>query len=267
MRPALLFCHSAFGKDLTAIRRYRTARAYDGVEWAWDGWRLMLPRERRRRHLDALRDIAPLSSAHAPYADMEIGHPDAAHARAATQILTGYIEAAADLGAHHLNLHAGSYAPAPEEFSRDNCLRSLSVLMERAARLGTAVTLENLRQGPTSDPETFTGILRATGIPVTFDLGHAHGSAWVQAGHGSVADVLRAIPTRVLAAHIYFSELRDAHVVPSAVADIAEALDGLRAAGCDFWVLELHAPEPLEQTRKVVDEYLARHSGRAPGAP
>jgi sugar phosphate isomerase/epimerase len=188
---------------------------------------------------------------------MEIGHPDADHARAAVKILTGYVEAAAELGAHHLNLHAGSYAPAADEFSRDNLLRSLSVLMEQAARHGTRVTLENLRQGPTSDPETFADILRATGIPVTFDLGHAHGSAWVTGGRGSVTEFLRAIPTPILAAHIYFSEVRDSHVVPSTVADIADALDGLRTAGCDFWVLELHAREPLHQTRTVVDEYLA----------
>jgi sugar phosphate isomerase/epimerase len=256
MRPVLLFCHTAFGKDLAAIRQYREAHGYEGVEWAWDGWRLMLPRERRTRHLAALRDAAPLSSAHAPYADMEIGHPDAEHARAAVKLLTGYVEAAAELGAHHLNLHAGSFAPAPGEFSRDNLLRSLEALMEQAARLGTTVTLENLRHGPTSDPETFGRILRAAGIPVTFDLGHAHGSAWVQSGRGSVADFLRAIPTPVLAAHIYFSEVDDSHVVPSGVKDIAEALDGLRAAGCSFWVLELHAREPLERTRKVVDEYL-----------
>jgi sugar phosphate isomerase/epimerase len=261
MRPVLLFCQSAFGKDLAAIRQHRAAHGYDGVEWAWDGWRLMLPRERRARHLAALRDAAPVSSAHAPYTDMEIGHADADHARAAVKILTGYLEAAAELGAHHLNLHGGSFAPPPEEFSRDNLLRSLAALMERAARLGTAVTLENLRRGPTSDPETFAGILRAAGVPVTFDLGHAHGSAWVRSGQGSVADFVRAIPTPVLAAHVYFSEVEDRHLVPSGVKDIADGLDALRAVGCDFWVLELHAQEPLEQTRKVVDDFLASRAG------
>jgi sugar phosphate isomerase/epimerase len=257
MKPSLLFCSTAFGKNLIAIRNYRQAHGYDGVEWAWDGWRLMLPRERRMRHLSALRDVASVSSAHAPYADIELGHPDPHHARAAVTILTDYLEAATDLGAHHLNLHAGSFAPAPEEFSRDNLLGGLATLMERAARLGTAVTLENLRHGPTGDPESFAAILRASGIPATFDLGHAHGSAWVRSGQGSVADFVRAIPTPILAAHVYFSEVDDRHLVPSGINDIAGALDALRIAGCSFWVLELHAPEPLEQTRKVVEDYLA----------
>ena len=41
--------------------------------------------------------------------------------------------------------------------------------------------------------------------------------------------------------------------------DIGPALDGLVAKGCDFWVLELHTQETLEQTRRIVDEYLAVH--------
>ena len=46
MRPQLLVCHTAFGKDLRRIREYITTHAYDGVEWAWDGWRLMVPRKK-----------------------------------------------------------------------------------------------------------------------------------------------------------------------------------------------------------------------------
>jgi len=50
MRPQLLFCHTAFGKDLRRIREYITTHAYDGVEWAWDGWRLMVPRKKGKRY-------------------------------------------------------------------------------------------------------------------------------------------------------------------------------------------------------------------------
>jgi hypothetical protein len=117
--------------------------------------------------------------------------------------------------------------------------------------------VENLTRGVTSDPEMFAQLLKATGAPVTFDLGHANGSAWVQAGRGSVVDFLNSVPTPVLAAHVYFVERNDAHFVPETLSDIAPALDGLAAKGCDFWVLELHTQETLERTRKVVDEYLA----------
>jgi sugar phosphate isomerase/epimerase len=259
MRPQLLFCHTAFGKDLQRIREYIAAHAYDGVEWAWDGWRLMVPRERRRRRLDDLRQASRVSSAHAPYTDMEIGHRDPDHAAAAVRILQEYIEAAQELGAHHLNMHVGSYGLPLGEVSWEGLVRNVAHLLEYAARRGVSLTVENLTSGLTSDPETLARLLTATGAPVTFDLGHAHGSAWVQDGRGSVVDFLNSVPTPILATHIYFTERNDAHFVPEKLGDIGPALDGLVARGCDFWVLELHTQKTLEQTRKIVDEYLATH--------
>jgi len=265
MRPRLLCCHAPFGRNPDVVKAYLARHDYDGVEWGLEGWRLMMARARRQRHLAQLRGVAPLCSLHAPYSDLEIGHRDGGHAAAAVQILKGYVEAAADLGAHHVNLHVGSFAPDPEELCRETLVRNLGELLEYAARRGTALTVENLRHGPTSDPEVFAALLRATGAPVTFDLGHAHGSAWVQEGRGSVSDFLRAIPTRILAGHLYYTERDDSHFAPETVEDLASALDGLREAGCDFWVLELHTCETLEQTRRLVDGYLAARGipGRA----
>ena len=259
MPPKLLLCHLAVGKDPASLREYVTAHRYDGVEWGLDGFRVPVARGRRQRILDGFRSVGPCSL-HAPYTDLEIGHRDAEYAGAALRILKEYVDVTAEVGAHHLNLHVGSHALEPEERSWENLVRNLSALMDHAARRGTVVTVENLRQGLASDPETFVALLRATGAPVTFDLGHAHGSAWVQSGRGSVVDFLKSIPTPILAGHLYFTERDDSHVPPAAVADVAAALDGLRAAGCDWWVLELHTRDTLEQTRRVVDEYLAGSS-------
>jgi sugar phosphate isomerase/epimerase len=257
MRPTLLCSHAPFGKDPDAVRAYLARHDYDGVEWGLEGWRLMVARARRQGHLERLRAAAPVCSLHAPYSDLEIGHRDSAHAAAAVQILKGYVDAAADLAAHHVNLHVGSFAPDREELSWEALVRNLGGLLEYAAQRGTALTVENLRHGPTSDPEVFAALLRETGAPATFDLGHAHGSAWVQAGRGSVADFLRAVPTRILAGHLYYTERDDSHFAPGAVEEVAGALDGLREAGCTFWVLELHSRETLEQTRRVLDAYFA----------
>jgi len=261
-RPKLLFCHFPLGKDFEAIRAYLTAHRYDGVEWGLDGWRIMVARNRRRQMIEGLRWAASLCSLHAPYTDLEIGHRDAEYAAAAVRVLRDYVDAAADLGAHHVNLHVGSFAPEAEELSWNSLVRNLATLMNHAARHGTAVTVENLRHGPTSDPETFAALLRETGAPVTFDLGHAHGSAWVQSGRGSVTDFLKSLPTPIVAGHLYFTERNDSHFAPTDVDDIGKALDGLREVGCDFWVLELHTLATLEQTRRVVDEYLAGRTRR-----
>jgi sugar phosphate isomerase/epimerase len=261
MGPTLVFCHSPFQKELSEIHAYCKSRRYDGVEWSLDGWRLMLARERRRQMLDRLRAASPVCSLHAPYTDLELGHRDPEHAAAALRILQDYVDAAADLGAHHVNVHVGTFAPDPAELSRESILRNISALLAHGERRRVPVTVENLRGGPTSDPDSFAAILRATGAPVTFDLGHAAGCAWVQDGRGSVVDFLRSVPTRILAGHVYLMEQDDTHFPPKTTAEIAPALAALTAAGCDFWVLELHSLDSLEQTRRIVDQHL---SGRTP---
>lgn len=257
MTPRLLFSHVALGKQPEAIRSYLTSAGYAGVEWNLEAWRVMVTRDARRALLDRLRGAAPLCSVHAPYADLEIGHRDAELAAASLRVLREYADIAAELGAHHLNVHVGSFGLAPEERSREGLVRNLSSLMEHAARRGTQVTVENLRRGLTSEPETFADLLRATGTPVTFDHGHAHGSAWVQEGHGTVLDVLHSIPTPIVAAHLYLTERDDTHIPPTDPDEMAAALGLLRERGCDFWVLELLGREALEQTRRVVNRYLA----------
>jgi sugar phosphate isomerase/epimerase len=263
MAPTLVFCHSPFRKDLLEVQTYRTTRRYDGVEWSLDGWRLMMARDRRRQTLERLRTASPLCSLHAPYTDLELGHRDAEHAAAALRILQDYVDAGAELGAHHVNVHVGTFGPDPAELCHDTILRNMTALLEHGARKNVPVTVENLRGGPTGNPESFSAILRATGAPVTFDLGHAAGCPWVQEGRGTVVDLLRSIPTPILASHVYLVEKDDTHFAPESAAEMAPALDALTAAGCGFWVLELHAQDRLEQTRRVVDEYLARmiHEG------
>lgn len=262
MPPTLAFCHSPFRKELSEIQAYREARGYAGVEWSLDGWRLMRARARRRQMLDRLRAASPLCSLHAPYTDLELGHRDAEHAAAALRILQDYLDAAAELGAHHMNVHVGTFAPEPGELSHETILRSVTALLEHGARCGVPITIENLRGGPTSDPDSFAAILRATGAPVTFDLGHAAGCSWVQSGTGTVADFLRSVPTPILASHIYLVERDDTHFAPKSAADMAPALNALTAAGCDFWVLELHSQRALEETRSVVDQYLDGLAGQ-----
>jgi sugar phosphate isomerase/epimerase len=259
--PRLLLSNAPFGRDVTAVREYAARARYDGVEWGLDNLRVAVARGRRQRTLEGFRSAAPLASLHAPYTDLELGHHDAEYAAAALRVLREYVDVTAELGAHHLNLHVGSHGLEPAECSWETLCRNLGALLDHAARRGVLVTVENLRLGLTSEPETFARLLRMTGAPVCFDVGHAHGSDWVQQGRGSVVDVLRSVPTPILAAHVYGTETGDTHHPATSVADLAPALDALRAAGCDWWVVELHTRDALEQTRAVVDRYLAIHVG------
>ncbi len=257
MDPQLLLCHVAIGRDAGQVRDYVAAQGYAGVEWGLDSLRVAVARGRRQRTLEGFRQAGGPLSLHAPYTDLEIGHRDAEYAAAAVRVLEEYVEVAAEAGARHLNLHVGSHGLGPDETDWGTLLRNLTRLLDHAARRGVLLTVENLRQGPTSDPETYARLLRTTGAAACFDVGHAEGSDWVRAGRGTTVDVLRAIPTRVAAAHVYHVETGDMHHPPRAVADVAPALDALLAAGCDWWVVELHTRENLEQTRRVLDAYLA----------
>lgn len=259
--PRLLLCNAPFSRDVTAVRDYVARERYDGVEWGLDNLRVAVARGRRQQTLEGFRGAAPVASLHAPYTDLELGHHDPEYAAAALRILREYVDVTAELGAHHLNLHVGSHGLPPDERSWETLVRNLAALLDHAGRRGVLLTVENLRLGLTSEPESFDRLLRATGAPVCFDVGHAHGSDWVQRGHGSVVDVLRSVPTRIAAAHVYYTETGDTHHPATDVAQLAPALDALLAAGCDWWVVELHTRDALEQTRAVLDRYLTVHAG------
>jgi sugar phosphate isomerase/epimerase len=259
--PRLLLCNAPFGRDVANVRDYVAAHEYHGVEWGLDNLRVAVARARRDRTLDGFRKAAALASVHAPYTDLELGHRDAEYASAALRILKEYVDVAAELGAHHLNVHVGSHGLGPEECAWEGLCRNLATLLDHAARRGVLVTVENLRLGLTSEPETFARLLRTTGAPACFDVGHAHGSDWVQRGRGSVVDVLRAVPTRIAAAHVYYTETEDTHHPATEVGQLASTLDALLDAGCDWWVVELHTRDALERTRAVVDQYLALQAG------
>jgi len=265
MPPRLCFCHVPFQKDLETIRRYRAERGYAGVEWNLENWRVVVAQSRRRDLLRRWRAAAPLASVHLPYTDWEIGHRDREFAAASLRLLREYLDLAADLGAHHANVHVAAFGLGPDELCRETLARNLTALLEHGARRGVPVTVENLRRGLTADPGEFAALLRQTGAPATFDHGHARGSAWVKEGHGSAADVLAAIPTPVLATHLYLIEQDDSHFPPRQVAEMAEALDGLIARGCDYWVLELADRAALEATRGVIDRYLETAAAPAGG--
>lgn len=257
MNPTLVFSHPPFGKQLDTIQAYAAAHRYAGVEWNLEVWRFYVARDRRRQLQARFRSAAPCCSVHAPYLDVEIGHRDPDFAAASLRLLRDYVDIAADLGAHHVNIHVAAFGLTPDELCWETLLRNLTTLLEHGARRGVPLTVENLRRGLTSDPERFAALLKATGAPVTFDHGHAHGNAWVREGRGTVEDVLAAIPTPILASHLYLTEADDTHFPPRDVAEMRTALAAIRDRGCDFWVLELFSRPDLEATRRAVDAFLA----------
>jgi len=92
--------------------------------------------------MDRLRRRSFPCSFPAPYTVPEIGHREPEYAAAAIRVLQGYVDAAADTGAHHISRHLGSIAPGPEDLSRETLVRNLVGLLKHPAKRRTVVTVE-----------------------------------------------------------------------------------------------------------------------------
>ena len=255
----LAMSHQPMGRDYARLGAYLREHAYRGVEWAMEVMRLPIARDRIRRMLDQMRAASSQASFHAPYSDVEIAHRDPAICQVSMAALKRYIDALAAVGAHHLNCHVASFGLAPDERSWDHVVRNVGELAAYGTARGLIVTIENLREGLTSEPDLFCRLVEEAGVRVTFDIGHANGSDWVRSGRGTAAEYIRRLGRRILAAHVYDIEANDLHHAPEDLGRIGEALEELCRVGCDWWVLELHSLETLETTRRVVDGFLAQH--------
>jgi sugar phosphate isomerase/epimerase len=132
--PRLLLCNASFRREVAAVRDYVATYGYDGVEWGLDNLRVALARGRRDRMLEGFGGLRRWRPLHAPYTDLELRHSDAEYAGAALRILREYVDVAAELGAHHLNLHVGSHGLSPQESAWDTLCRNLTALLDHAAR-------------------------------------------------------------------------------------------------------------------------------------
>lgn len=261
MDVQLVMSHQPMGRDYSRLGAYRTERDYYGVEWAMEVMRLPIAQAPLQRMLAQMQVSAPRASFHAPYSDVEIAHRDAGICRTSMDALKRYIDAIAPARAHHLNCHVGSFGLGPGELSWDHAVESVKEIAAYGAACGLIVTIENLQEGLSSDPDLFCRLVEETEVRVTFDIGHANGSDWVLSSRGTAAEYIRRLGRHILAAHVYDIETNDLHHAPEDLSRIGEALDELCRVGCNWWVLELHTLETLEATRKVVDTFLASYEG------
>lgn len=257
----LIMSHLPWGRDFHRLGAYRAEHTYYGVEWAMEGMRLPVAHARLERMLAQMRAAAPQASYHAPYSDVEIAHRDPAIGQASMDSLKRYIDAIAPIGAHHLNCHVGSFGLGPDERSWDRMVSNVREIAAYGEARGLIVTIENLQEGLSSEPDLFCRLVTETGIRVTFDIGHANGSDWVCSGRGTAAEFIRRLGGCIVAAHVYEIEADDTHHAPRDLSRIGAALSELSRVGCDWWVLELPRLDLLEATRNVVDRFVAEQEG------
>jgi len=255
MRVEFYLSSSAFRQGPGEVAAYARAHNYGGVEWYLDLLRLPVAPSARAKLFDRMRGDGLGARFHAPAADVELGHRDPAIADTSLRYLLMYIEFVAEMAPTILTVHVGSRAIPMEMLHWERALDHLRRAAEAGRERGVTVCLENLKGGWTSDPNRLLAMAEAAGCAITFDLGHAAASPYIQEG-GTLEAFHAVIRPRITNAHIYKIETPDGQHLPLEDAGChGPTLDALLAGGHHIWVLELSAREDLEQTRRALRAY------------
>jgi sugar phosphate isomerase/epimerase len=121
--------------------------------------------------------------------------------------------------------------------------------------MGINICLENLRRGPSSDPETVVAWAEASGTMLTLDVGHMLGCDQVESGVLAVPEIVEMFAGRLAEVHIYESET-DRHYPPQDMTILGPIIDRLRATQCTWWTIELDDYAEALATRALLLDYL-----------
>jgi sugar phosphate isomerase/epimerase len=204
-------------------------------------------------HLDPLLEMGVPVRYHGFFPRFEFGHADAQAAERATRLHARALEAMHGRGEQVITLHVGLSRQTPLDTGR--VVANLSRLVERGRELGITVCLENLRRGPTSDPETVLAWARASGAMITLDVGHATSCQRVLEGELTALDFVEMFAERLCEAHMYERET-DRHYPPQDMSVLGPIVERLLDTRCAWWTIELNDYAEALSTRRLLLEYL-----------
>ncbi|MBN1584044.1 MAG: sugar phosphate isomerase/epimerase, partial [Anaerolineae bacterium] len=137
-------------------------------------------------HVDPLLQAGVPVRYHGFFPGYEIGDIDTEGARRATNVHLATLEAMRGRGEQVITIHIGLQWNDP--IDDDRAVDNLSRLVDRARDLGITICVENLRQGPASDPKRVRSWADRSGAMMTLDVGHAVSCRRVQSGEMTVPD-------------------------------------------------------------------------------
>jgi sugar phosphate isomerase/epimerase len=203
--------------------------------------------------------IAPFLQAGLPlryhgfFPGYEFAHADLDAARRGLDVHLAALEVMPGRGEPVITVHIGLRRQDPLDSGR--AVDHLAHLVERGRQLGITVCLENLRQGPTSNPETVVEWAAASGAMITLDVGHAVSSQRVQEGELDPLDFVAAFAPRLAEVHIYEQET-DRHYPPQDMSLLGPIVDRLIETPCRWWTIELDDYAEALATRALLLDYL-----------
>lgn len=186
---------------------------------------------------------------HGFFPDHEFGHRDPDVATVATSIHEDLLRHIHQTQGQVVTFHVGLNRTIPIDPGRaaDNLAR----LVACGRELDITVCLENLRRGPTSDPETVLEWARRSGASITLDVGHAVSAARVERGEISVLDFIDMFSERLVEVHMYGKE-SDRHYPIEREEQIASVVQRLLRTKCNWWTIELDDYEEALTTRAIL---------------
>lgn len=190
---------------------------------------------------------------HCRFFDYEIGNEDATKAEEAVQIHLRVIDAIAGLGEPVITVHLNLLPTTP--FNPHRGVENLTRLVERGRQLGITVCLENLRRGPTSNPENILAWSKTSGAKITLDVGHAVSSDLVKDGKVTVPDIVNLFSERLYEVHMYGKE-EDRHYPIENIGQVRSIIDRLLTTHCAWWTIELDNYAEALSTREILANYL-----------
>jgi sugar phosphate isomerase/epimerase len=164
------------------------------------------------------------------------------------------LDAIRNVGEPHMTVHVGLDFGMP--LNHDRTVENLSRLVKYGRRHGITISLENLRRGPTSDPEILVAWAEQSGSRITLDVGHAVSCRKVRNKEVSVLQIIDMIGRKLTEVHLYEFET-DRHHAPHNMRILGPVVDRLITTGCPWWTIELDATEDILRTRELVYRHFA----------
>jgi sugar phosphate isomerase/epimerase len=186
---------------------------------------------------------------HGFFPGCELGHSDSGLAEKALDLHKRTLETLEGHGEPVITVHVG--LDPDVEIEPRRVLENLSRLVEYGLGLGITVCLENLRRGPSSNPDTLLAWASESGARITFDAGHAVSSRIATSGAYSALEFLDLVADHVWEAHLYGTE-QDRHYPIRSTEDCRPIVERLTKTACRWWTIELDDYREALQTREIL---------------
>jgi sugar phosphate isomerase/epimerase len=192
---------------------------------------------------------------HGYFPGKEIGHAHAAAAEDAMQLHFKAMETLQGLGEPLMTVHVGLDRTLPLDHHR--VVKNLSRLVDHGKRIGFTVSLENLRRGPTANPQTLLDWARRSGAGITLDVGHAVSSRCVGNKTITVEKIIDLVAERLMEVHFYESET-DHHWAPQNMDLLGPIVDKLITTDCRWWTIELEDTDDVLFTQRLLIDHFRK---------